>query len=148
MPFEIAPPELARLVDFAERPRVDDWSFRAALVRYAQAQPQRVSVLIELMRRAELALKPHRKTIERNGDAVWQEYAGATPADHRDVVALLLAIAELDQLGDIVAQWAVDRASPRPDDAVDAVTASVAARYEQLGVAREERIRPPRQRGV
>ena len=51
MATEVSPPELAALLDYAERPRVDDWSLRAALTRYAQPQPQRASDLIEVMRR-------------------------------------------------------------------------------------------------
>ena len=38
-------------LDVAERPRSTGWSLRAALVRYAQPQPQRASDLIELVRR-------------------------------------------------------------------------------------------------
>ena len=56
VPADIEPPELARLLDFAERPRTQDWSLRAALVRYAQPRPQSVSDLLDLVRRLEAAL--------------------------------------------------------------------------------------------
>src|SRR5687767_14532214 len=71
MPTELEPAELARLIDFAERPRVQDWSLRAALVRYAQGQPRRVSEVIELVRRLEFAIRPHLKSLGRDGPAVW-----------------------------------------------------------------------------
>ena len=56
MSASIEPPELAALVDPAERPRAENWSLRAALTRYAQPQPQRASAVIELLRRTEAAL--------------------------------------------------------------------------------------------
>ena len=49
----ITPPELAALIDVSERQRAGDWSLRAALCRYAQPQPVRVSALLDLVRRIE-----------------------------------------------------------------------------------------------
>lgn len=129
---EVEPPELAQLLELAERPRVDDWSLRAALTRYAQPQPQRVGDLLELVRRIEGAIRPQLKAIER----------GAPVPDE-----LLQAMVELDRLGDVLAAWAVDPSQDPPDAAVDAVVAGVGARLERLGVPREQRQRPPRQRG-
>jgi len=150
VPAEIEPPELARLVDFAERPRSHDWSLRAALTRYAQPQPQRVGDLIDLVRRIEFAMRPHLKALGRDGTAFWAALQSAEGDDSVDpaVVGLLRAMVEVDQLGDVLAEWASDPASREPPDAaVDAVTAEVAGRLEQLGVPREERQRPTRQRG-
>ena len=126
--------ELARLADFAERSRVDDWSLRSALCRYAQPQPVRVSSVLDLVRRGEAALRPNVKKLEK---------AVADP----NVAALLEAIRELDALGDVVAGWAVDRNGPSPEGAIDAVVADVTARFETLGVPHEERSGPPRRRG-
>lgn len=147
---EVEPPELARLIDFAERPRTHNWSLRAALCRYAQPQPERVSTVLGLVRRLEFALQPHTKLIEREGPAIWQaldadavEARGPTGV----VVGLLRATVELDGLGDVLSQWAVDRAGERPDNEVDAVTADVARRLADLGVPHEDRARPPRARG-
>jgi hypothetical protein len=134
VPAEVAP-ELARLLGFTERPRRGDWSLRAALTRYAQPEPQRVSDLLEHVRRVEFAIKPHVKALERG-----QEPAGA-------VVGLLDVIADLDLLGDVLAAWAADPTGERPDAAVDAATADVARRLDELGIPREQRQRPPRQRG-
>lgn len=137
---EIEPPELARLVDFAERPRVQDWSLRAALVRYAQPEPERTQQILELVRRIEFALRPHRKAIERGGPQIWselQEDAGQA-GEHAEVVALLRPVVELDRLGEVLAEWAVDLAGERPDAEVDAVTSAVARQLDELGVQREE----------
>ena len=141
MAAEVEPPELARLLDFAERPRARDWSLRAALTRYAQPQPQRVGDLLELVRRIEFALRPLLKAVERDGHAHWE---ALQRGDDDPVVGLLQAMVELDGLGDVLATWAADPgAGERPDAAVDAVIADVAARLERLGVPREERTRPP-----
>src|SRR5262249_55341345 len=80
MPVEVEPPELARLIDFAERPRVDDWSLRAALVRYAQPEPQRAARLLEVVRRAEGALNRHGKLLEGNGPTIWATLGDDPPA--------------------------------------------------------------------
>jgi hypothetical protein len=150
MPVEVSPPELARLLDYAERPRTHDWSFRAALCRYAQPQPQRVSNVLDLMRRIEFALAPHTKAVEADGPAHWQAAAGeAVPGVDPLVAGLLPAMVELDRLGDVLAAWAVDRADERPDAVVDAVTDDVGRRLSELGVPREDQSarrqrRPPR----
>lgn len=112
------------LVDLAERPRASNWSMRAALTRYSQPQPQRASDVIELLRRIEAAL-----------------------AGGRAVDDLAGPMAALDGLGDTLATWAVERAGERPDQLVDTVTTQVAAALDDLGVAREDRTRPPRMRG-
>ena len=147
MPAEIAPPALARLVDFAERGRTDDWSLRAALVRYAQAQPQRVNDILNLLRRIEGTLDQHAAILEREGEALWHELDDDTVSspEHAEVVGVLRAARELDRLGDILATWAIDRAGVRPDAEVDSVVADVAGRLEALGIPEEER--PPRPRG-
>ena len=153
MAAEVRPVELAEVLDVAERPRATGWSLRSALVRYAQPQPQRASDLIELVRRIESALRPSAKLLEREGPAVWVAVVGGgDPPDDADarLVPLLQALVELDRIGDALSGWAV-RASPedRPDADVDAAIADVTARLEALGVAREERPRPPgaRRRG-
>ncbi|HVF33172.1 MAG TPA: hypothetical protein VM933_09055 [Acidimicrobiales bacterium] len=147
MPPDVRPAELARLLDTSERPRAEGWSLRAALTRYAQPQPQRASAVIELVRRLEAALRPHTKRFEKDGEAVWAAVtapAATTEGPAGDpAVDLLRALQPLDALADVLAAWAVDRATPRPDDAVDAVVGSLIARLEELGVPREERPTPP-----
>jgi hypothetical protein len=145
---EVEPPELARLLDFAERPRTDDWSLRAALTRYAQSRPQRVGDLLELVRRTEFALRPHLKSVDREGEAYWQALqSGDGPRAGDPAVGLLGVMVDLDRLGDRLAGWAADPVDEPPDADVDAVIAAVARRLEELGAPREERQRPARQRG-
>jgi hypothetical protein len=145
---DVAPPELARLLDFAERPRVDDWSLRAALVRYAQPQPQRVNDLLDLVRRTEWALGKQGKRFERDGERLWSALEGGGPTgDDAQVVGLLRVARELDRLGDALATWAVDISRARPDDDVDRVMDDVEQQLDALGVPREERPPPPRSRG-
>lgn len=142
---EVRPAALAEVLDVAERPRASGWSLRAALVRYAQPQPQRASDLIELVRRIESALRPSAKVLDRDGEAVWaavQALDGSADVDAR-LVALVRALVELDRVGELLSAWAVAAAADlRPDAAVDAAVADVTARLDALGVAREERPRP------
>ena len=130
----MASPEVAAVVEFAERPRIDDWSLRAALTRYAQPHPERVGRLLELVRRIEFALRPQLKVLQA-ADEVPPGLDG-----------LLAAAKEIDGLGDLLAAWAADPSRERPDASVDAVVADVTGRLDDLGVPREERQRPPRSR--
>ena len=142
MPPVIEPPELAALVDFAERSREGDWSLRSALVRYAQPEPERVSQVLELVRRIDFALHPHAKRLAKEGTALWSAVANGSTDDV--VVGLLQAAKVLDDMAEHVVAWAVDRHGPRPDAEVDAAVQDVTRRLDDLGVAREERQGPPR----
>lgn len=149
MSADLQPVALARLVDFAERPRSQDWSLRATLVRYAQPSPQRVNDLLALVRRTEWALGQHAAVLQRDGAAVWDAFdRDVVPSDdeHGRLVQLLRVVAELDRLGDILAVWAVDISRHRPDAAVDATIDEVGRRLDALGVPHEQRS-PPRQHG-
>jgi hypothetical protein len=149
MPVEIEPAELAQLIDFAERPRMQEWSMRAALVRYAQPQPQRVSDILELVRRTEWALNKQSAVIEREGDELWSALERGTGGPDAFVIGLLRVARELDRLGDVLATWAIDRGSHDPPDAeVDEVVEAVAQQLDTLGVPDEERPPGPRDRGV
>lgn len=57
-------PDGPRLVDYAESARVGDWTLRSALVRFAQPEPTRAGAVLELIRRTDGALKPHRRRLE------------------------------------------------------------------------------------
>ena len=145
MPAEIEPPELGRLVDYAERPRTDDWSLRSALVLYALPQPQRVNDILVQVRRVDRALGKQSKRLEREGTELWRALEAGDDGD--ELVSLLRAARELDQLGDSVVAWAVDRTRESPDAQVDAAVADVGARLDALGVPYDERP-GPRNRGV
>ena len=139
MPAEIQPVELAQVVDFAERSRVGDWSLRSALVRYAEGQPERVSRVLESVRRLDGALHPFNKVLERRGHEVWSALdGGAADAEDAPLLELLRVAIQLDGLGDSLATWADDRTGPRPDDTVDTIAGAAAARLDELGVPREE----------
>jgi hypothetical protein len=147
VPVEVEPPQLAQLLDVAERQRAENWSLRAALVRYAQPQPQRVSEILDLVRRIEGALRPHSKELERDGRALWDELqTGLSRDSSAGLIELLRTIEVLDRLGDVLARWAIDITAERPDAAVDATIADVAQRLDALGVPREEQTRPTRPR--
>jgi len=148
MPADPEPPALAQLVAFAERPRVGDWSLRSALVRYAQGQPQRVSDLLEVVRRIEAALHTHDKVIRRDGPVLWAAVVGDVSVDGTGaLVELLRTIIPVDQLADALAAWAEDRSGHRPDDLVDRVTREATRRLDELGVPRERSGGPARRRG-
>ena len=57
-------PDGRRLVDYAESSRDGDWSLRSALVRFGQPEPTRAGAVLELVRRTDAALKPHRRRLE------------------------------------------------------------------------------------
>jgi hypothetical protein len=140
---DLSPPELARLVDYAERPRQDDWSLRSALVRYAQPHPRRVAAVLELVRRMEFGLHPHLKLLAKEGPAVWAGLQSGEGADPY-VVGLLGAMARFDRMGDVLAAWAADRTGPPPDAEIDAAIVEVLQQLDALGVPVEDRTRPPR----
>jgi hypothetical protein len=146
VPAEIAPPELAQLVDFAERPRVEDWSLRAALVRYAQPQPQRAGDILDNIRRIDFALGKQTATLEREGPALWAALDDDENADDL-LVGVLRCARQLDALGERLAVWASEYPDARPDDEVDRVVRDVAGALDALGVPREERPPGPRNRG-
>ncbi len=52
------------VINYAESPRVDDWTLRSALVRLAQPEAARVAAVLEVVRRCDAALQPLARTIE------------------------------------------------------------------------------------
>lgn len=152
MPVEIQPPELAELLDVAERPRTGGWSLRSALVRYAEGNPVRVSQVIELVRRIEAGLHPHAKQLAADGPALWAAATTSATVDGSaaaQAVGLLQVSRQLDELAEALAAWADDRhGAERPDAAVDATVADIGARLDDLGIPREDpEQRRPRSRG-
>lgn len=140
---DTAAPSPAELADYAERARIGDWTLRSALVRYAQLAPVAASAVLELVRRTDGALHPHRRGLETSTPA---ELDAATH-DGPPVVALLEVAAVLDELGDALASWADDRALPEPHDVVRRAGDRAFAMLAELGVPRETRPEgPPRRR--
>lgn len=149
MSAEVSPPELAQLIDVAERPRAGNWSLRAALTRYGQPQPQRTSNLIEVLRRIEVAVHGSLPLLQKEGPAVWAEVSSddAPPAEHASMIELLRVIRDVDVVGDALATWANDKSNARPDADIDRVAADAMSRLDALGVPREEGRPPQRGRG-
>lgn len=71
------------LIDFAESPRDDDWTLRSALVRLAQPEPVRAGAVLELIRRTDAALAPHRRLLESDPvpTAPWLSPDAPDPGD-------------------------------------------------------------------
>src|SRR4051794_31052149 len=110
---EVQPPELARLLAYAERSRVGDWSLRSALCRYAQGQPRQVSDVLDLVRRIDFAVHPEAKRLDKEGPALWAALEAG--GSDEQLVGILGAMAQLDELGDVLADWADDRVGKQPE---------------------------------
>ena len=120
------------LLHVSERSRIGEWSLRSALVRYAQGEPVRVSRVLDVVRRLEAGLKPHLKALEQDRQ----------PADEQ-VTGLLGVAAQLDELGDRFAAWAMTQdPALRPGAEVDELVSALVGELDALGVARD-RDRPP-----
>lgn len=131
--------DAATLADYAERERIGGWSLRSSLVRYAQQAPVAASAVLELVRRTDAALGPYRRELERTAVA-------DHPETDPGVVDLLTVASILDEIGDVLATWARDRAPADPPTAtVDALAGDAFARLAALGVPRETR--PSRRAG-
>ena len=144
MAAPLEPERLAELVDLAERPRVEDWSLRAALCRYGQPQPERSAAVLSVMRRIEGELAAHLKVLRVDGAELVARSAepGAGTAagdlDEATRLAGVLAVAdELDHLADQIATWAVDRSGVRPDGPIDDTLHRLVPRLAALGVVEE-----------
>ncbi|MDH3300506.1 MAG: hypothetical protein OES24_08360 [Acidimicrobiia bacterium] len=59
--------ETRTLLQAAESPRVDDWTLRSALVRFAQPQPDLASAILESVRRTQAVLDPMARELMRHG---------------------------------------------------------------------------------
>ena len=104
------------LLGFADSPRDEDWSLRAALVRFAQPEPTRAGAVLELVRRTDGALKA----------------AGDEPPDE-----LVAVVDELGAIADALVAWAIRRDGPPPVDVVERHGARAHQLLEELGVPRE-----------
>ncbi len=59
--------ETLTLLQVAESPRIDDWTLRSALVRFAQPQPELSGAILESVRRTQAALDPVARELLRHG---------------------------------------------------------------------------------
>jgi hypothetical protein len=112
---------------YADNLLVDGWCLRSGLVRYAQAEAKRATVVHALMRRFDAAL-------------------ATADADRKAVLADV--IARFDALALVVAQWAANRSAHAiPNGFVDEFVATTLADFERLDVP-EESIDPTEWRGM
>lgn len=132
------------------------WSFRAALCRYAQPQPERSAAVLSILRRVESQFAGDLAALRDRGPELLERAAAisdpdldatvdaASSSDDPDgsIVALLSVAEVLDRLGDSLASWALDRAADRPDGAVDETVDRVLPLLTTLGVPEEAP--PPR----
>lgn len=120
----------ARLVDYAESPRVDDWTLRSALVRLAQPEPVRAGAVLELIRRTDAALAPHRRRLER--DEVTADTAFGGIGDD-ELVPLLRPAVVLDALAEVLTAWAAERSGPPPVAEIDRACSTAFEMLEAAG---------------
>lgn len=121
-----------RLVDYAESPRVDDWTLRSALVRLAQPEPVRAGAVLELIRRTDAALAPHRRRLERD-EVTTNTAVEAVGDEDPDLVALLRPAVVLDALADVLTAWAAERSGPPPVAEVDRACSTAFELLEAAG---------------
>jgi hypothetical protein len=145
------------LHEYVERLHHRGWSMRAALVRYGQPEPVRAADLLELTRRAESGYHEQARRIEREPRLsdlarALHEFGHDYPSlldaylleadplgdDATSIIPALAVAAALDDLGAVVAAWAVEAGDDRPDAEVDRVCAQAASRLDALGVERQE----------
>lgn len=141
------------LANLSERDRDSGWSFRASLVRFAQPEPLRGAVIMEFLRRSEMALHPSAALLA-DGRAVElarlvgpdcdAERAAEVAAGYRtsfdldpaidEHLPLLAAVLILDDLGERLSTWAPTAPSPAPVADVDAALSQVRDRFDDLDV--------------
>lgn len=143
------------LANYAESARVDDWTLRSALVRFAQPEPTRASVVLHLVRRLDAALQPAvtaiakrpalaemARIVHTDPEALvpvvegYEERIELSDAE-RGAIALLSVAWEFDALAVSLTEWAVEAAPPPPLGLIDASCAEVKARLDALGVPEE-----------
>jgi len=112
-------PDGRRLVDHAESSRTGDWSLRSALVRFAQPEPTRAGAVLELIRRTDGALKPHRRRLEA---AAAPTHPGLAPDLFEDDDGALVVRADAERSLDAPASDLARAAVRLPDG--DAVVAA------------------------
>lgn len=145
------------LHEYVERLHPGGWSMRAALVRYAQPEPVRAAALLEVTRRAESGLHDVARRIEREprlsdlGRALahfGHDYPtlldaylhDADPIDDEaaSVIPVLAVAASLDDLGAVVAAWAIEAGDDRPDDLIEEGCQQANGQLDALGVERQD----------
>ncbi|MFW2380935.1 MAG: hypothetical protein ACN4GZ_04180 [Acidimicrobiales bacterium] len=158
------------VLNYAEAPRVGDWTLRSALVRLAQPHPLRSEAVLQLVRRLDAALKPLIRPLQLHGVHTHRSIPGGAQhvADTRlvDVAAdpdllaayryrvvlddaelssvhLVRLALELDRLADVLAAWAAAGPGDPPLVEIDRTCAEVLTSMNDLGVPEEPRWEGP-----
>lgn len=115
------------MTQYADKIIVDGWCLRSGLVRYAQAEPKRSTMVHAFMRRLDAAL---------------------SIADDRRKVELSPVVGRFETLASAVSQWAAQRhANPIPNALVDELLHDTTLAFELLNVP-EESADPAERRGM
>ena len=164
------------ILNYAEAPRVGDWTLRSALVRLAQPHPLRSEAVLRLVRRLDASIKPITRSLQQHGVTsgrsipdgeqsiidvrlvdladdpdVLAAYHQRSPLDDVELAAVhLVRLAlELDRLADTLAAWADAGPENPPLDEIDRTCASVLQQMNEQGVPEEPQWSGPRgARGV
>lgn len=171
----VAVDEQNSILNYAEGPRVADWTLRSALVRLAQPHPLRSEAVLQLVRRLDAALKPMIRPLQDHGVHTQRSIPGGAQhvADTRlvdlaadpDLLAayqhkvelddtelssahLVRLALEMDGLADVLAGWAAAGPVNPPLSEIDRTCAEVLKSMNDLGVPEEARWDgPPGSRG-
>lgn len=119
------------LVHYAEVARSGDWTLRSALVRLAQPEPTRAAAVLELTRWCDGALHQLSIHLENQDGAIEPD---AVP---EEVLPILVAVLELDQLAGVLATWAQQGPSNPPLETVDATCSRVYRLLDDADVPRD-----------
>jgi hypothetical protein len=153
MPPKVTP-ALAELLDLPDKARPTGWSLAASLTRYAQPQAELVGRVWLELRRVLWVLNAGVASLEAEGpellaraEAEWDaEPASIQDHDQLLVVALRAAL-QLDELGDVLSEWAQHGGDDRPDAEVEQRVEAIKALLDECGVVHEPSVMPPGARG-
>ncbi len=159
------------ILNYAEAPRVGDWTLRSALVRLAQPHPLRSEAVLQLVRRLDAAIRPMVRPLQQHGVTSQRSIPGGAQkiADTRlvDVAsdsAVLAAYGEmvelddaeqasihlvdlalqLDKLSNTLSAWAAAGSDGAPLAEIDNTCARVLKAMNDGGVPEEARWDGPR----
>lgn len=127
------------LLNYAERPRRNDWTLRSALVRLAQSQPQLVADLLTRVRRLDAvlhhvarSLESHTVPCDRGLTVDTFDNAPADPYPDARVADLTRLAASAADRGDVVIEAYVEVIDLTPEERAALPLLTVALAFDQL----------------
>ncbi len=102
--------ETRSLLNYAEAPRIGEWTLRSALVRLAQPYPLRAEAVLGLVRRLDAALKPFVRTLQKHAVVTGRMIPPSTEgiADARVVDLAVLSERSGVDITDVVRRYGSD----------------------------------------